>query len=230
MSVGIVLVSHSEKIVEGTIELAKQMAADVLITGAGGTDDGRIGTSFNKVMAAITEADTGEGVIVLTDLGSAVLTTESVLEFLDDDQRNRVRMVNDSFIKGAIAASTTAQGGGDLDACERAAMMSLHPAAEPPFEQTAERRSVEPSEGDITAVFTIPNPMGLHARPAARLAELVNKSASRAWVNGMNAGSALSLMTMQLKQGDAFEFRANGDDAQALIDQVQDLIDHNFGE
>ncbi|WP_336250180.1 dihydroxyacetone kinase phosphoryl donor subunit DhaM [Stomatohabitans albus] len=230
MTVGIVVVSHSEKIAEGTVELAAQMAADVTIKGAGGTDDGRIGTSFNKVMDAIQNADSGDGVVVLTDLGSAVLTTESVMEFLDDELRDRVRMVNESFIKGTIAAATTAQGGGDLDACARAAEMALHPSAEPNLNDTAETRAVESQEGDLSTQLTLTNALGLHARPAARLAELVNKSESRAWVNGHNAGSALSMMTLQLKEGDAFEFRANGPDAQALIDQVTALVIDNFGE
>lgn len=230
MTVGIVVVSHSEKIAEGTVELARQMAADVPLEGAGGTDDGRIGTSFNKVKAAIEAADRGDGVVILTDLGSAVLTTESVIEFLDEPLRNRVRMVNDSFIKGTIAASTTAQGGGDLEACTRAAEMALHPAAEPNLNDTAETRAVTGNDDDLVATFTLGNPMGMHARPAARLAELVNKSESRGWVNGHNAGSALSLMTLQLKQGDDFEFRANGPDAKALIDRVTDLVNDNFGE
>lgn len=230
MAVGIVLVSHSDKIAEGTVELAGQMAGDVVLIGAGGTDDGRIGTSFNKVMEGIQAADSGDGVAVITDLGSAVLTAESVLEFLDDDQRERVAVVNASFIKAAVAAATTAQGGGDLAACVRAAEMAMHPSAEPNTNDKAETRAVEGSEDDLVATLTLQNPMGLHARPAARLAELVNKSEARGWVNGHHAGSALSLMTLQLKHGDTFEFRANGPDAQTLVDQVTELVNGNFGE
>lgn len=230
MSVGIVLVSHSDKIAEGTVELAEQMAGDVAIIGAGGTDDGRIGTSFNKVKEAIQAADSGDGVAVITDLGSAVLTAESVVEFLDDDQRARVALINASFIKAAVAAATTAQGGGDLAACVRAAEMAMHPSAEPDTNDKAETRPAVGHDDDLVATFSLNNELGLHARPAARLAELVNKSESRGWVNGRNAGSALSLMTLQLKQGDTFEFRANGPDAQALIDQVTELVNDNFGE
>lgn len=230
MAVGIVLVSHSDKIAEGTVELAQQMAGDVVIKGAGGTDDGRIGTSFTKVMEAIQAADNGEGVAVITDLGSAVLTAESVLEFLDNKQRERVAVINASFVKAAVAAATTAQGNGDLAACVRAAEMAIHPAAEPRINDRAETRPIEGHDDDVVTTLLLNNELGLHARPAAQLAELVNKSASRGWVNGLNAGSALSLMTLQLKQGDTFEFRANGDDAQMLVDRVTELVNNNFGE
>ncbi len=77
MTVRLVVVSHSAKIADGAVELAAQMAPDVTIIAAGGTDDGRIGTSLEKVMAALEEASGGSGVVVLTDLGSAVMTAES---------------------------------------------------------------------------------------------------------------------------------------------------------
>ena len=230
MTVGIVAVSHSDKMAAGMVELAQQMASDVTIIGAGGTDDGRIGTSFNKVMNAVQAADDGSGVVVITDLGSAVLTAESVLEFLDEPLRQRVEVVNASFVKATVAAATTAQGGGDLSACVRAAEMALHPSAEPNLNETAETRLVEGGDDDLVETFILTNAMGLHARPAAQLAELVNKADARAWVNGRNAGSALSLMTLQLKQGSSFEFRANGPQAADLLEQVRALIDNNFGE
>ena len=83
MTVRLVVVSHSAKIADGAAELAAQMAPDVLILPAGGTDDGRIGTSLEKVMAALEQAE-GDGVVVLTDLGSAVMTAESAAEFAAD--------------------------------------------------------------------------------------------------------------------------------------------------
>ena len=84
MTVRLVVVSHSEKIADGAVELAAQMAPDVVILPAGGTDDGRIGTSLEKVMAALEQAAGEDGTVVLTDLGSAVMTAESAVEFLPD--------------------------------------------------------------------------------------------------------------------------------------------------
>ncbi|MDY7556488.1 dihydroxyacetone kinase phosphoryl donor subunit DhaM [Cryobacterium sp. 10C3] len=92
--VGLVFVSHSSLIARGLVDLARQMAPTVRMLPAGGTDDDRIGTSFAKVAAGIEAAEAGRGVVVLCDLGSAILTAESALDFLDDDTRSRVVIVD----------------------------------------------------------------------------------------------------------------------------------------
>ena len=78
--VGIVVVSHSQKLAEGVVELAKLMAGDANIVAAGGLDDGQAGTSFEKIMSAVEEVHEEDGVAVLMDMGSAVMTTEMVIE------------------------------------------------------------------------------------------------------------------------------------------------------
>ena len=78
--VGIVVVSHSQKLAEGAVELAKLMAGDANIVAAGGLDDGQAGTSFEKIMSAVEEVHEEDGVAVLMDMGSAVMTTEMVIE------------------------------------------------------------------------------------------------------------------------------------------------------
>src|ERR1700694_3125534 len=79
--VGIVLVSHSSRLVDGLAELLAQIgSAEVPVARAGGTLDGGLGTSVDLVTAAIEAADRGDGVVVIPDLGSAVLTVKSVLE------------------------------------------------------------------------------------------------------------------------------------------------------
>ena len=80
--VGIVIVSHSQKLAEGAVELAKLMAGDANIVPAGGLDDGQAGTSFEKIMSAVEEVHEEDGVAVLMDMGSAVMTTEMVIEAL----------------------------------------------------------------------------------------------------------------------------------------------------
>ncbi len=119
MTVALVIVSHSVKLAEGVVELATQMARDVQFRAAGGTEDGDIGTSFDKVYAAVEEL-LGEGheVAVLTDLGSATMTVEAVMEMVDPD---RVRFAPGPLVEGAIAAAVTAQVGGDLAAVVEAA-------------------------------------------------------------------------------------------------------------
>ncbi len=124
--VGIVLVSHSSRLVDGLAELLAQIAsADVPIALAGGTDDGRLGTSGDRVAAAIEAADQGDGVVVIPDLGSAVLTVKAVLE---DGGGRSVVMVDAPFVEGAVAAAVTAASGAKLDAVVRAAEGARHVA------------------------------------------------------------------------------------------------------
>jgi PTS hybrid protein len=118
-SVGIVLVSHSAELATGLGALLAQIGSDTVpVVAAGGTDDGRIGTSYERIAQAITKADQGAGVIVLPDLGSSVLTTRTVLE---DHPRADVTVVDAPFVEGAVAAVVIAAAGGDLDAVVNAA-------------------------------------------------------------------------------------------------------------
>ena len=111
MRIGLVIVSHSAKLAEGVRELAAQMAPDVTIAPAGGTDDGGIGTSLEKIQAGIAASDSGDGVLLLTDLGSAVMTAEMALEFLDPEQQQRVLMADAPLVEGTVAAAVAAQTG-----------------------------------------------------------------------------------------------------------------------
>ncbi len=120
--VGIVVVSHSAQIAAGTVELARQMAGDDLrIEAAGGTADGSLGTDAAAIMAAIAAADGGAGVVVLMDLGSAVLATQTALELLGDDVAARVRLSRGPLVEGAVVAAVQASVGDDLAAVLAAA-------------------------------------------------------------------------------------------------------------
>src|ERR1700689_1537085 len=114
--VGIVLVSHSALLAEGTAELAGQIGGgSVVIATAGGTDDGRIGTSIDKVASAVAQADSGAGVLILPDLGSSVLTVRSLLAE-PDEALGEVAVADAPFVEGTVAAVVTAAAGGDLAA------------------------------------------------------------------------------------------------------------------
>ena len=124
--VGLVIVSHSVRIADGTAELAGQMAGpDVRIVPAGGLDDGTIGTDAARIAAAIELADAGAGVVVLVDLGSAVLSTVTALELLGDPPN--VRLSRGPIVEGAVIAAVQASTGSTLDevleAAEAAASM-----------------------------------------------------------------------------------------------------------
>jgi phosphoenolpyruvate---glycerone phosphotransferase subunit DhaM len=120
--VGIVVVSHSAQIAAGTAELARQMAGDDLrIEAAGGMPDGSLGTDAAAIMAAITAADSGAGVLVLVDLGSAVLATQTALELLGDEVAAHVRLSGGPLVEGAVVAAVQASVGDDLAAVLAAA-------------------------------------------------------------------------------------------------------------
>jgi dihydroxyacetone kinase phosphotransfer subunit len=108
------VVSHSSRIAEGTAELAGQMAGpDVRIIPAGGMEDGAIGTDAARIAFAIGEADAGSGVVVLADLGSAVLATRTALELLGNPEN--VRLSRGPIVEGAIIAAVQASTGSNLD-------------------------------------------------------------------------------------------------------------------
>jgi phosphoenolpyruvate---glycerone phosphotransferase subunit DhaM len=118
-NVGIVLVSHSERLAEGVAELARQLGGDrVPIAAAGGTDDGGLGTSIEKIGSAIRDADAGAGVLLLADLGSAVLTIKTLIDEDGVDESAPVHAVlaDAPLVEGAVSAVVTAAAGGDLAA------------------------------------------------------------------------------------------------------------------
>lgn len=124
MSVGLVLVSHSRELAQGLADVAGQMAPSVTIAPAGGLEDGTIGTSFDLITAAIAKADSGDGAVLLYDLGSGYLTAETAVEFLESEQAERVVIVDAPFVLGAVSASIAAHVGGDLRAVIAAALES----------------------------------------------------------------------------------------------------------
>ncbi len=120
--VGIVVVSHSAKVAEGIIELAAQMAGpDVCLLGVGGTPEGDIGTDADGIARAIRAADAGIGVLVIGDLGSAILATEAAVETLEPELQSRVRLSGGPIVEGAVIASVQASIGESLDDVLKAA-------------------------------------------------------------------------------------------------------------
>ena len=117
--VGIVVVSHSADLAAGLTDLASQMAGpEVRIEPAGGLPDGSLGTDEDRVRAAIKAADQGTGVVILGDLGSAILTVRHVLE---RHGNGHVRLVDAPIVEGAIAAAVTASADMSLDDVARSA-------------------------------------------------------------------------------------------------------------
>jgi dihydroxyacetone kinase phosphotransfer subunit len=119
--VGIVIVSHSQKLAESVVELAAMMAPETPMVAAGGMDDGGFGTSYEKIYNAINEIYNEDGVAILMDLGSAVMTTEMVLEEMGD---RKIKMVDCPVVEGAISAAVDAAGGSNLESVVESAKMA----------------------------------------------------------------------------------------------------------
>lgn len=230
MSVRLVVVSHSGKIAEGAVELAAQMAPDVLILPAGGTDDGRIGTSLEKIMAALEQAGNGvdgadgaDGIVVLTDLGSAVMTAEAAVEFAADPAS--VLLADAPLVEGLVAAAVAAQAGADARAVKEAAEAVYRPPAAP---EAAARGHQGPP--DATADFEIVNQAGMHARPAAKIAGGLSGMDVDVTINGADGTSMTELMMLGAPKGTVLHVQASGPDAAKAMRYLGGLVESGFGE
>ncbi|MFJ9780506.1 dihydroxyacetone kinase phosphoryl donor subunit DhaM [Amycolatopsis sp. NPDC101161] len=224
MSVGIVLVSHSAKLAEGLAELAAQMAPDVTILPAGGLSDGSIGTDYDEVVAATQRADSGDGVVLLYDLGSAQMTAELAVESLADPSAAVV--ADGPLVEGAIAAAVAAQSGQDRKAVAEAAAAAGLPEDLAPAEPAA--------GGGDEVELVLHNEVGLHARPAAVLVRALSAFDAEVTVRlgdqEADGHSVLGLMSLGARQGDRIRVRARGPQASAALDKAKELVDGNFGE
>lgn len=224
--VALVLVSHSDALARGLAELAGQMAPGVRLVPVGGTDDLGLGTSFDRIEASLREV-TAEGgaAVVLADLGSAVLTVESVLDL--DDALN-VRLAGGPFVEGAVAAAVAAHGGasvGEVVAAAENAAVSLRGAA-----RDADRESTSDAGPGGEQFVTLRNPLGLHARPAAVLARMIAGYDARVLVDGVDGASVLELMKLGAQQGRELRVSAEGPQADEAVAAVVAAVAEGFGE
>jgi phosphoenolpyruvate-protein phosphotransferase/dihydroxyacetone kinase phosphotransfer subunit len=246
--VGLVVVSHSAALAAAAVELAREMAPGELpIEVAAGVADGALGTDAVAIAGAIGAADTGSGVVVLMDLGSAVLSAELALELLDDpDARDRVLLCPAPLVEGLVVAAVAASGGADRAevAAEAAAALdgklAQLAAGEPdaPLAQPDAPPPVPAEQSEIVDSFTIANPHGLHARPAARLVALVreldgagvrlrNATTGSPWAP---ATSLARVTTLGALRGHRVEVAASGERAQVVVDAVLELAARGFDE
>lgn len=231
MTVALVVVSHSEKIADGAAELAAQMAPDVSIFAAGGTPDGRIGTSLERVMAALEQASGLDGVVILADLGSAVMTAESALEFAGEP--DGVLLADAPVVEGLVAAAVAAQGGADVHAVKRAAETVYGSATGVPPSSSVvsvEEGSVTGAGPEFTGDFELINEAGMHARPAAKIAGGLASLDATVTVNGLDGTSMTALMTLAAGRGSVLHVEAWGHDAERAVNYVGGLVQAGFGE
>ena len=239
---GLVIVSHSRKLAEGIAELADQMTQGrCALAIAGGVDDDEhpIGTDAIKVMAAIEEVYDDSGVLVLMDMGSALLSTEMALELLDPTIAENVRLCSAPVVEGAMAAAVAASAGLSVDEMAAEAKTALTAKKEQLSEtdETDIETLVPEIQGDCEFSWVVQNPHGLHARPAASLvstvasfdvqALLYKEGEQRAYAN---ARSLNSIAALGVRQNDTIRMVVTGAQAKEAIDAFRTLAQQHFGE
>jgi len=234
--VSLVIVSHSARLAQGVKELVEQVAQGrVRVFAAGGLDADTLGTNVETILQALTEADNPRGTLVLVDLGSAVLSAEAALELLAPEVRARARLCAAPLVEGAVAAGVQASLGSDLDSVCRAALEALQPK----LEQIggAEAGQEPQSAPGQQWVFTLANPHGLHARPAARLAQALAAFDAQVSITNLSNGkgpvparSITRVAALSADHGHQIRVEASGPQAAEALAAVQSLVEGNFGE
>lgn len=252
--VGVVVVSHSKRLADGLALLASQMARDVLIVPAGGLDaspqdkdnpdGGGIGTSYDAIEAAVNKVvDAGLACAIFTDLGSATMTVEMVVDMLDDEP---VRFIDAPLVEATVAGAVAAQQGQDLDGVEREARRAISAFTSNSAGDDGDSASGGSSKSDSVATpsedanggsgngddadgarysrrVKVADKTGLHARPAAKLAEMAADSEEGILVNDADADSALSVMSLGAECGEEVTV-SGGQSEKTLIDSIADAI------
>jgi phosphocarrier protein FPr len=244
--VGLVLVSHSAQLAEGAAELARAMAGEeVRIVAAGGMapPETALGTDAVRVAAAIEEAWSERGVLVLMDLGSAVLSAEMAVELLPETHRKRVLLSAAPLVEGAVAAAVTARLGEPLERVASEATGSLDakraqvggPAESAPAVVAAAGPDL--ATPAVEARIAVAIPLGLHARPAARLIRVSAGMDARVLAGNATTGSAMvsarslnALAGLQVREGHELLVRASGPDAGKAIEALRALAARRFDE
>jgi multiphosphoryl transfer protein len=240
VTVGLVVVSHSRALARAAVALAQEMlhGKQIRIAVAAGLDDITFGTDAAQIVDAITAADQGAGVVVLMDLGSAVLSAELATELLDDDARERVVLCPAPLVEGLVVAAVAAAGGASVDevAAEAAGALAgkIGHLGPTPVVPTADAAG---DSDELTGSFVVANPHGLHARPAARLVQEVRRRDAHARVRNrrtasewVDAGSLSKIATLGVRSGDEVEIRVSGSQAAETLDHILSLAARNFDE
>lgn len=241
--VAIVIVSHSLRLAQGIEELALQMSGgDVPLAIAAGIDDPQnpIGTDAIAIMSAIESVWSPDGVLVLMDMGSALLSTEMALELLSEEQRSAIYLLAAPVVEGAMSAVTSAAAG--LSVTEIIAEVDLALCAkQQQLMPSSTAGEVIPAISPVnhcdewqTFCWTIRNPHGIHARPAASILKVsAQYSANIIVIKGDKRASTRSLNELAMlgvRCGDEIIFQAEGTDASDALKAIETLAKNHFGE
>ena len=241
----IVLVSHSAELARAVKELADQQTqgkARIAAVGGTGDPDHPFGTDAMAILQAIESVYDDSGVLVLMDLGSAVMSAEMAVEFMDPDQAANVRLSAGPFVEGAMAAAVQASIGADLDAVLREAEDAMGPKREalgviaPEAKETPVAGESAAPEA-VSAVVTLVNPAGLHFGPAVQFVQLAAAYQADIQVRNRSTGAGPAdakrfnqVLALGAEQSHEIEISATGPDAADAVNKLVDLTKSGFGE
>ena len=242
--VGLILVSHSRPLALALKEMLERFYdALPIAVAAGAGDDGKdLGTDATAIVAAIEEVCGDDGALVLLDLGSAVLSAELALDFLDEALRSRVALCSAPLVEGAIAAGAQIKVGASLEAVRAEAEKALqqkttHLAPETQVSDAEPPTLAQEPPPDAQATLRVEAEHGLHARPAMRIVQTVAKYKSAVQIRNLRTGapavSARSLVAincLDARRGDSIQITATGPDAGEVIEALKALQAKNFGD
>jgi phosphocarrier protein FPr len=214
---------------------------------AAGIDDpaNPLGTDAIQVYEAIVSIFSEDGVLVLMDLGSAVLSAETALEFLSPEQRQKVHLCAAPLVEGAIAATVAAANGQSIQQVIAEAVGSLVAKTthlgcggnQPSIMTCPNQALFNPELPKKEIKVTVNNRLGLHARPAAQFVATACRFSAQIQVKNLTkktefvrADSINQVATLGVRQGDELLIAASGVEAEAALKALQTLIANNFGE
>ncbi len=237
--VGIVVVSHSDELARGVVAVAREMgSSELAIEPAGGTSEpGVLGTDAERVREAIERVMSDDGVLVLMDLGSALMSAEFAVELLEDPP-GRVLLSEAPLIEGAVAAAAAASGGASLEevATEARGALAMKSAQLGVADDDAPPAAEPAPSADAEATLDVRNAIGLHARPAARFVETVRAFDAEVYVAKAPDGvpvrgtSLTNVVALGARFGDSLLVSASGSQAREAIAALQALADEGFGD
>lgn len=240
--VSIVIVSHSQTLARAVVELAQQMVQNpVTVAIAAGIDDPAhpFGTDVSKIQAALESVYSDDGVVVLMDLGSALLSTEMALEFLPQEQQENIKLCEAPLVEGALAAIIQASTGASLEQVLNEARTALNAkiAHLSPTNGNSLLETQNKLEYPQTLKLMVKNPLGIHARPAAQFVTTAVQFESQISLQNLttqsqpvNAKSINQLMIVGVRQNHQIEIAAVGEDATLALSALRELVENCFGE
>jgi phosphoenolpyruvate-protein phosphotransferase/dihydroxyacetone kinase phosphotransfer subunit len=244
--VGLVIVSHSRALANALLQLTLQVAAahlPIATAGGVGADRSEFGTDAVEISEAIQSVFSPDGVVVLMDLGSAVLSAQMAVELLPPEIAEKVLFCAAPLVEGCIAAAVQISLGSSAQEVCQEASGALQPKLEQlgspaPANAAPTAAPSQPSPPDTLQVtLTLKNLHGLHARPAARFVQLASSFDAELQVRNERSGkgpipakSLNRLATLGAVKGDQVTILASGREARAALDALSSLVEDNFGE